>query len=222
MLQTTEARYSRQLAHSGVTALKHGRKGKPHPRHVRCTGSRLEWSRPDEKGRGYDKGIPLLAIDAIVGGLATDVAKRAGKGREELFLCVTSLQRSLDLEFPTKAARDEWWDTLEKWRAHVRAAATGGPVLPPPPSAQPSSPSGAASSSAAAAAAGGFGSAPPKPGSAGRLQVSPTHATHPPPPPPPPKRTLSPPSTPPPIGLSAGALVSSAATRSSPNPEAAA
>ena len=51
-LRETEARHVRQLAACGVTALKHGRKGKPHPRHVRVgpTLRRLEWSKPGSSG----------------------------------------------------------------------------------------------------------------------------------------------------------------------------
>ena len=45
-LVTVDATHARQLAASGVTALKHGRKGKPHPRHVRCVQCRLEPVRP--------------------------------------------------------------------------------------------------------------------------------------------------------------------------------
>ena len=42
--QANEAFHTRRLAASGVVALKHGRKGKPHARHVRCVGERLEWA----------------------------------------------------------------------------------------------------------------------------------------------------------------------------------
>ena len=116
-MRAAEAAHVKQLAASGVTALKHGRKGKPHARHVRCTGMRLEWGRADERGgRGYDKFLPLHEIESIHDGIATDVARRLGKGRDDLFLCVTSASRSLDLEFPSRAARDEWSRIVRRWR----------------------------------------------------------------------------------------------------------
>ena len=61
-------------------------------------------------------GIGLLEIEAIEGGLKTDVARRAGRGRDDCFLCVTSAARSLDLEFPSRAARDEWSRIVRRWR----------------------------------------------------------------------------------------------------------
>ena len=246
-LRAAEARHSRQLAASGVTAIKHGRKGKPHPRHVRCTSTRLEWSRPgDDKGRGYDKGIAVLSIDAIEGGLATDVARRNGRGKDELFLCVTSSERSLDLEFPTRAARDEWWTTLNKWRslAHVAAGLTPPPPPPPsggantlnlpagggaatttpaerrpPPASSPaSSPPSSLPDSPGAPTAATAATAAARP-SASRLQISPTSWNH--------GKAAAAAVEPelhstPERGLTAGALVSHRHLRSSPNPEAAA
>uniref|UniRef100_A0A7S2CKN4 PH domain-containing protein n=1 Tax=Haptolina brevifila TaxID=156173 RepID=A0A7S2CKN4_9EUKA len=109
----------RRLCEGGVVALKHGRKGKPHPRHVRCVRDRLEWSRPEYSrpdGKSYEKAILCGEIMTIRGGAATDVAKRLGKGRdEERILCVTATSRTLDLEFGSQAARDEWWELLRSW-----------------------------------------------------------------------------------------------------------
>lgn len=94
---------------------------------VRCVAQRLEWGKPDERGRGYDKGLLVHEVVGLEGGLVTDVARRTGKGREHLFLCVLGKSRTLDLEFPSRAARDEWWGLLQKWRD---LHATGGSAAP--------------------------------------------------------------------------------------------
>ena len=83
-----------------------------------------------------DKGLALHEILSVEGGLASDVARRAAKGRAHdahRFLCVLAKSRSLDLEFPTAAARDEWWTTLERWRKAVapNGAPNGAPASPP-------------------------------------------------------------------------------------------
>ena len=125
-LRSAETQHAKALAASGVTVLKHGRKGKPHPRHVRCVTNRLEWGRPDEKGRGYEKGMLIHEIRSVEGGLASETARRSGKGRNEnLFLCVLARSRTLDLEFATRAARDEWWTTLDRWREAALPGSTG-------------------------------------------------------------------------------------------------
>jgi hypothetical protein len=128
-LRSAEEAHVRELAATGVTALKHGRKGKPHPRHVRCTPTRLEWGRADTirggsgsgggggGGGGGVKHMPLQEINAIEVGLATDVARRSGKASSaDLFLCVRSAVRTLDLEFASTESRDAWCATLRKWR----------------------------------------------------------------------------------------------------------
>ena len=106
-----------------------------------CVGDRIEWgklvgqARPDDKG--YDKVILCSEIVTINGGAVTDVARRAAKGRDEsLFLCVSAHQRTLDLEFSSRALRDEWWGLLRTW--HELHAARDMPAgwtsaLPRPP-----------------------------------------------------------------------------------------
>ena len=77
-LRSAEEAHVRQLVLTGVLATKHGRKGKPHPRHVRCVGARIEWARADEQQRHgrYEKAISVDEIETIQGGMATDVARR--------------------------------------------------------------------------------------------------------------------------------------------------
>lgn len=71
--------------------MKHGRKGKPHPRHIRCdeTLRRLEWGKADRAksvgggaGMREEKGIALEDVDEFLPGLATPIARRSGKGKE--------------------------------------------------------------------------------------------------------------------------------------------
>ena len=86
-----EAEHVQQLLATGVVALKHRRKGKPHPRRVRVgrTGRRLEWGRAakappalsDTDARA-DKGIDVETIVDILPGCVTDISRRGGRGRE--------------------------------------------------------------------------------------------------------------------------------------------
>ena len=132
-----EMRHLREMLLTGVLAVKHGRKGKPHPRHIRCDLSlrRLEWGAsavaPAEKCLLADEVV------AITPGLTTDVARRGAKAgskasgkaggrgrsaadlRDNLFLSVVSPTRTLDLEFRSAELRDAWLATLLKWREHV-------------------------------------------------------------------------------------------------------
>lgn len=80
-----------QLLLNGAVALKHGRKGKPHARLVRCDATlrRLEWVKLDRGKSGAigpnvreEKGIAVEEIDQILPGLGTPIARRSGKGRE--------------------------------------------------------------------------------------------------------------------------------------------
>ena len=150
-MRSADELHAKQLAASGVTALKHGRKGKPHPRHIRCVGQRLEWGNPSQKGRGYDKGMALQEITLIEGGLVTEVTKKMLNKKaavsEQLFLSVIGKGRTLDLEFPTRAARDEWWGTIERWRE----VSSGAPRAKLPMPLQSISAAGREISSAAAA-----------------------------------------------------------------------
>ena len=118
-----EAEHVQQLLATGVIALKHGRKGKPHPRRVRVgrTGRRLEWGRAagaagaDTDARA-DKGIDVETIVDILPGCVTDISRRGGRGREARFLCVIAGPRTLDLEFGSEAMRDTWLRVLRRWR----------------------------------------------------------------------------------------------------------
>ena len=130
-LRSAEEAHVRQLVLTGVIATKHGRKGKPHPRHVRVSQSlrRLEWGKPAAlvgRGGGDDekRSVDVGEISEIVPGVATEVARRSGKGKEALFLSVISPARTLDLEFASAELRDTWLRALRHWRG-VRPHGTG-------------------------------------------------------------------------------------------------
>ena len=141
-MRSAEEAHVRQLVLTGVVATKHGRKGKPHPRHVRVAQSlrRLEWSKPGlgasgglgGGGGGYGGGggvsvygggddekrsLDVGEISEIVPGIATEVARRGGtnRGKEALFLSVLTPQRTLDLEFSSAELRDTWLHALRRW-----------------------------------------------------------------------------------------------------------
>ena len=157
-----DAEHTRRLAARGVIALKHGRKGKPHPRHVRCVDGRLEWGRPGEHADRSAKCISCAEIETIQGGVATDVARRSGRGRDELFLCVMAQSRTLDLEFATRVARDEWWQTIRSWHELIVAVnmpAGWTSALPHPPARLPTV--GCADSAPATPATKRAGPSPP-------------------------------------------------------------
>ena len=137
-------------------AIKHGRKGKPHPRHIRCVGERLEWAKAEiatrsaetlrtlsqsisaggelgdlgdlvmaaDGARQYDKGLVASEIHTIRAGLSAESLKRyapRAKYDEGLCLCVLASSRYLDLEFRSRAARDEWWAMLRRWHELLTA-----------------------------------------------------------------------------------------------------
>ena len=73
-LRAANQAHLEQLLLNGAIALKHGRKGKPHARHVRCddTLRRLEWAKADRGkaaaggggGVREDKGIAIEEVRA--------------------------------------------------------------------------------------------------------------------------------------------------------------
>ena len=170
--RSNEAYHTRRLAASGVVAIKHGRKGKPHPRHIRCVGERLEWAKAEiatrsaetlrtlsqsisaggelgdlgdlvmaaDGARQYDKGLVASEIQTIRAGLSAESLKRyapRAKYDEGLCLSVLASSRCLDLEFRSRAARDEWWAMLRRW--HELLTSPSRPAgwlspLPAPPS----------------------------------------------------------------------------------------
>eukprot|EP00965_Chrysotila_dentata_P110194 3641570-Pleurochrysis_carterae.AAC.1 len=132
-LREAKLAHLRHALVTGVWALKHGRKGKPHSRHVKCTANllRLEWGRAAVGGSAAhaDKGMGVDEIIAIEPGLTTDVAKRSGKGKASHFLSVISQARTLDLELSSEQQRDMWLETLRAWRE----ATACDPELSEPP-----------------------------------------------------------------------------------------
>jgi len=131
MLRDTHLGHLRQLMVGGVWALKHGRKGKPHARHVRASKDllRLEWGRSAQSSKD-EKSLAVDEIVAIECGLQTEVARRSGKGKAALLLSVVTATRTLDLEFGSEEARDRWLGVLREWRA----ATLAGEHAPSPPS----------------------------------------------------------------------------------------
>eukprot|EP00962_Isochrysis_galbana_P013877 scaffold3946_cov118-Isochrysis_galbana.AAC.1 len=130
---------------TGVLCLKHGRRGKPHPRHVRCDPAlqRLEWAA--SALAPADKFIEVEEITAIEAEPASDMARKAAKGGKAAdghFLSIATPRRSLDLEFRSVELRDAWMGTLTSWRELVITgdlaepttrplAATRTPGIPP-------------------------------------------------------------------------------------------
>lgn len=138
-------RHLREMLLTGVLCLKHGRRGKPHPRHVRCDPAlqRLEWAA--SALAPADKFVEVEEITAIEAEPATDVARKAAKGgkaADSHFLSIATSRRSLDLEFRSVELRDAWMGTLTSWRELVITgdlaepttrplAATRTPGIPP-------------------------------------------------------------------------------------------
>ena len=92
---------------------------------MRCSDdlSRLEWVLPGAGTAEPEKALALDEISGVVPGLQSAVARRSAAGKEPLVLCVLSKRRSLDLEFPTQAARDQWLATWRFWLDGARADA---------------------------------------------------------------------------------------------------
>ena len=103
-------------AERGVMVRKwaYGRRGAPHPRHVRCIERRLEWGKP---GTGkYPKSISLDEVSLIDRRPSPEVARRLGSRADSAFmLSIIGIRRSLDIEFKTADERDAWWETLTRW-----------------------------------------------------------------------------------------------------------
>ena len=73
--RSNEAYHTRRLAASGVVAIKHGRKGKPHPRHIRCVGERLEWAKAEIATRSAET-LRTLRQSISAGGELGDLGVR--------------------------------------------------------------------------------------------------------------------------------------------------
>jgi hypothetical protein len=90
--------------------------------------------------RQYDKGLVASEIQTIRAGLSAESLKRyapRAKYDEGLCLSVLASSRCLDLEFRSRAARDEWWAMLRRW--HELLTSPSRPAgwlspLPAPPS----------------------------------------------------------------------------------------
>ena len=138
-----ELRHLREMLLTGVLCLKHGRRGKPHPRHVRCDVSlrQLEWGASAlEKA---DKALEITDILSVEPGLVTEVAHKAAKaGRtpDGCFLSIITPRRTLDLEFRCTEVRDAWFATLSSWRELVASGELSEGPLKPRSSAGFSSP----------------------------------------------------------------------------------
>ena len=126
-------------------ALKHGRKGKPHARHIRCdeTLRYLEWGRSqpggNKLGGGSDeKSLPVEDISEIVEGLATPVARRSGKGEEAPTLChVARPHPTAPLSHPTAPQNDHCATPPHRPPPPPTPGPPKGSLPPPPPTPPP-------------------------------------------------------------------------------------
>jgi hypothetical protein len=90
-------------------------------------GQRIEWGKADKadaSGKEFKKALDASEIESIQPVPSPMAAKRIGPkaSSEAYFLSVrASGGRSLDLEFPTAAARDEFTTTLTEWQRLVAA-----------------------------------------------------------------------------------------------------
>lgn len=110
--QETYALFQRLASH-GVQVTKYPRSGRPAKKTFRVSfveGSiYLTW-----KGKFGNQGVDLGEVTSVIGGIHTDVLKRAGQAsKQDLYLSLICAGRSVDLCFESEDERNNWKDLLE-------------------------------------------------------------------------------------------------------------
>eukprot|EP00762_Andalucia_godoyi_P002222 ANDGO_07584.mRNA.1 Ankyrin repeat len=100
----------RNMFINGTDFIKHGRRGKPHPRHICISedGKKVQWKIPQSTS-----GVREMSLSEVVGvhkGASTAVFKRQADIDRKNKLCLSLIgkKRTLDLEAPSENIRDLW------------------------------------------------------------------------------------------------------------------
>ena len=101
----------RDMFVKGISFLKHGRRGKPHPRLIAISedGTQVSWQIASSTAKKY---MNLSDVVGVHKGASTAVFKRNRdiEDRDKLCFSLIGKERTLDLEAPTEQIRDLWCD----------------------------------------------------------------------------------------------------------------